>query len=147
MVNEEEKRKIEEYKDNINTKLDKILSNEDLNVKLKFAESLQYEADLVAQQLINIIKCKKRSLGLTQPTEETKEFIANYPVLKGFKTTAGFISVWCPDCRNFHNHGKEEGFRVSHCRTNTKGYKIKLFTKTELKQFLPYIKETTQEGI
>lgn len=29
MVNEEEKRKIEEYKDNINTKLDKILSNED----------------------------------------------------------------------------------------------------------------------
>lgn len=30
---------------------------------------------------------------------------------------------------------------------NTKGYEIKLLTKTELKQFLPYIKETTQEGI
>lgn len=73
-----------------------------------------------------------------------------YPVLKGFERQNKFISVWCPECRQFHQHGQGQGHRTEHCDENKEskyhngGYIIEVFTKQELKQFLPYIKETLQ---
>lgn len=62
------------------------------------------------------------------------------PVLKGFKRNdSEYISVWCPYCNTWHNHGEGEGSRTPHCISvgNNWGgeYSIKLFTKNELKRF------------
>lgn len=85
--------------------------------------------------------------------ENAKEKI-KYPILKGFERGNGFISVWCPECNKFHSHGIGEGHRTAHCGIINKnnqiikspydehGYIIKVFTKAELKQYLPFIKKT-----
>ena len=68
------------------------------------------------------------------------EEIEAKPLLKGYENKEGII-VWCPFCKEFHQHGKGEGYRKqAHC-TNPdspflgiykKGYVIKIYTDDEL---------------
>jgi hypothetical protein len=78
-------------------------------------------------------------------------------VLKGFFRNQydNRIAVYCPDCKTWHQHGKGEGPRGSHCtrrlinsytggtKLNTNydstQYDIKVFTKTELKPYKTHI--------
>jgi len=80
--------------------------------------------------------------------KEENKFVPIYPTLRGFVDKEGKINVWCDSCKKWHKHGKEEGYRTpQHCKTNTQGYQIKLFSKEELLHFLPYLKETLKETL
>jgi hypothetical protein len=63
------------------------------------------------------------------------------PTLKGFTDLNKNISVWCPECKTFHHHGKGPGPRTPHCWPKegryykTSDYIIKEYTKTDLKPF------------
>jgi len=38
------------------------------------------------------------------------------PVLLAVEDDRGFLKAWCPFCRKYHYHGKNEGHRVAHCK-------------------------------
>ena len=38
----------------------------------------------------------------------------DYPIMLGFPTETQ-VMVWCPHCKMWHYHGKENGHRVGHC--------------------------------
>lgn len=61
------------------------------------------------------------------------------PTLLGFKRSKsdGSMMVWCPYCKEWHNHGSESGHVVAHCTLSTPpfkdtGYYIKPITKTDM---------------
>jgi len=80
-------------------------------------------------------------------------------LLKGFirEKYTNSISVYCPDCKTWHQHGECEGSRSPHCTKrlinnysgkpinnpnyNPENYDIAVFTKTELKPFKTHILE------
>jgi len=81
-----------------------------------------------------------------EETGKITSILDEFPVLKGFKQNiySGELSVWCPECKQYHYHGPGEGHRGAHCANqNSKylkgGYIIKYFTKTELKPFKKHI--------
>jgi len=63
------------------------------------------------------------------------------PTLKGFTDNNKNISIYCPECKTWHQHGKGNGNRTPHCYYkksryyNEKDYLIKEYTKTDLLQF------------
>lgn len=63
------------------------------------------------------------------------------PVLLGFERSASTnaLSVWCPYCCEWHNHGKETGHVVAHCIDidspfKETGYYIKKITKRDMER-------------
>ncbi|MBT9146685.1 MAG: hypothetical protein DDT32_00422 [Syntrophomonadaceae bacterium] len=66
-----------------------------------------------------------------------KQLKKGVPALKGV-IEDGQISVWCPFCCKFHQHGwlGKPGYRVAHCSTDNPlsatGYFVLPFSKKEL---------------
>jgi len=83
--------------------------------------------------------------------------IKDKKVLKGFYRNQydKRIAVYCPTCKKWHQHGRGEGARVTHCTPrklnpyngkieiisnyDSNEYIIKVFTKTELKPYKEHI--------
>lgn len=69
---------------------------------------------------------------------KVKEQPKEYPVLQAFERNQyGHLSVWCPYCKIFHNHGAGEGHRIAHCNSDSPfketGYIIKKIVYKETK--------------
>jgi hypothetical protein len=41
--------------------------------------------------------------------------VDNYPVLPAFTYTDGSTKAWCPFCKDWHHHSKDESQRVLFC--------------------------------
>lgn len=64
-------------------------------------------------------------------------------VLLGFKRSIqnDYLTVWCPHCAQWHNHGTEAGHVVAHCKDERSpyretGYYIKKISNKEMDRLI-----------
>ncbi len=103
------------------------------------------------QKLRQVIDAAAEKKGVDEVTGEP-----GYPLLLGFRVagTDQLITVWCPHCQEFHDHGlsavdwknRQGVHRASHCSNpespfNRTGYKIGLFNYHEMRRIVTNIKE------